>query len=49
MAGKKTYITALVAVIYAGWQYYTGAMPLDAAVQMVQVALTGAFLRHAVG
>lgn len=46
--GYKTYIVAAAAAIYAGASVWAGTMDLNAAVQLVAVALGLGSLRNAV-
>lgn len=48
LAGKKTYITAGVAVITAVAAYLTGDATAIQTAQLVFTALLGAFVRHGV-
>jgi formyltetrahydrofolate hydrolase len=49
LAGKKTYITAAVAIIGAIAGYLTGDLDLGAAVQLAVTAILGATLRNGIG
>ncbi len=46
--GKKTYLVAAASLIYAATGYYTQALSAADALQIVQAALMGAFIRHGV-
>lgn len=48
LKGKKTYLTAGVAVLTAGAAYATGEATPIQATQLVVTALMGAFLRNGV-
>lgn len=47
--GKKTYITALASFAYAAFGLYNHTLTPDEAFQIVQVALSAAFIRDAIG
>jgi hypothetical protein len=46
--GKKTYIVAAASLLYAASGWYAGAVSGAEAIQVAQVALMGAFVRHGV-
>jgi uncharacterized YccA/Bax inhibitor family protein len=48
MNGKKTYITAALAIGYAVFAYLTHHVDLSGAAQLVETAVLGAFIRHGV-
>lgn len=48
IAGKKTYITAIGSLIYAAAGYYTHNLDSATALQIAQVAVMGAFIRHGI-
>jgi hypothetical protein len=48
LAGKKTYVTAALAILGALAGYLTGDLGTDAAVQLAVTALLGAFIRAGV-
>lgn len=48
LAGKKTYVTAVVAVIGAIGMYLTGDSGLADTFQVIVTALSAAFIRHGV-
>lgn len=47
-SGKKTYILAAASILYAGFGLYTHNLDFNAALQVGQVALASAFVRHGV-
>ncbi len=44
--GYKTYITAALSLVYAASALATGHIDANQAIQLAQVALAAAFLRH---
>ena len=48
LTGYKTYITAAASAAYATLAWYTGHLSADAAIQLIQVALMGSFIRNGV-
>ena len=48
LKGKKTYIAAAVSLAYAAAGYFGGYIEAEAAIQIAQTAIMGAFIRNGV-
>ena len=48
LAGKKTYLVCVLAIVYAVSAYLTGNIEFDNAVQLVLAAAGGAALRNGI-
>lgn len=48
LSGKKTYITAVVAIVAAAGAYLSGDADLMSTLQLVFTALLGAFVRNGI-
>lgn len=48
LEGKKTYLTALVAIGYAVFAYFNHTIDAGAAGQLIETAILGATIRHGV-
>jgi hypothetical protein len=46
--GKKTYLSALASIAYAAAGWYLGELPLNEALQFLQVAVIGSTVRSAI-
>ena len=46
--GYKTYFVCLLSVLWAGYGVYSGFISYDVGTSMVQMALIGSGIRHAV-